>query len=158
MQLGRKVPKYPPNVGIGQAEPFPGDLGDLFAPLFDRVFKVKDIALHIEVGSVLDLDGPAVAQRGDERFFDDSHLPAVRSSDRHRIADGQQAFLDGAERIAVQVFEYQRLADAQDLAVHFEGAFPCFVLDPEIISNGDQVLAYFVACGHKSFLSSFGKV
>ncbi len=64
-------------VGIRQAEPFLRDFGDFVPTLFDRIFMVEKIALHIQVGTTFDFDIPFVAQRGDERLLDHGHLFAM---------------------------------------------------------------------------------
>src|SRR3954469_24531736 len=57
-------------VGVTDAEPAFRDLGDLVAVAFEAELVVEDVALRLQVGSALDLDRVAVAQRADERLLD----------------------------------------------------------------------------------------
>ena len=41
----------------------------------------------------------------------------------------------------------QGLADAQGLAVHLEDPLAAAVLDPEVVADGDQLLAHLVVLG-----------
>jgi len=69
----------------------------------------------------------------------------VWSFDLHAVFDPQHAFLDLGQLAAVRIFENQRLAHAQCLAVHFEDLLPVIILDPEVVTNGSHLLAHLVA-------------
>ena len=43
-------------VGVCKTEPFLGDFGNLIPSLLDGVFVVEDVALNIEVRSIVDID------------------------------------------------------------------------------------------------------
>ena len=99
------------------------------------------------------LTAPAVTQRSDQRLFDDSHLFAVRTIDQPSyLLNRQQALLNLAQLLAIHIFKDKRLADAQRLAIHFEDFLTFLVFDPEIISDGDQLLTYFVTSWSYGFL------
>ena len=74
-------------VGIRQAEPFLRDFGDLVSALLDLILIVKDVALHIQVGTTFDYHIPFVTQWGDQRLLDYGHLFALRVFDFHRFFD-----------------------------------------------------------------------
>src|SRR6516225_8105593 len=53
-------------VRIGDAEPLLGHSRYCGVPVVERVLVVEDVALHVQVRAVTDLDHPAVAKRRDE--------------------------------------------------------------------------------------------
>jgi hypothetical protein len=49
--------------------------------------------------------------------------------------------------IAIHILEEQRVAHAQHLTVDLEGTPAVCVLDPEIVAEGNQLFAHFIAGG-----------
>ena len=77
------------SIGVGQAEPLLRNFSNLGPSLLHRILMVKDISLHIEIGSVMDLHIPLIPEGSDERLLDRGNVLAVRILDHHRILDGQ---------------------------------------------------------------------
>src|SRR6516162_8758401 len=57
-------------VGVPDAKPSLGNLGDLRAVLLDRVFMIHDVALNPQVRAIFAVDHPAFPQRRDHRLVD----------------------------------------------------------------------------------------
>ena len=64
-------------ISIRESKPLLRNLSDLFSILRELIFMVKNITLHVQVGSILDIDRPAVSQRSDECLLDRGDLVAV---------------------------------------------------------------------------------
>src|SRR4051812_3394855 len=64
-------------VGVSDTEPLLGDLGDLVASALDLVLMVDDVALDLQVVTVLDLDLEPFAQRGDQGLLHRGELLPV---------------------------------------------------------------------------------
>ena len=116
-------------------------------------FIVKDVSLYIQIETVLDLDILFVSQWGDERLLDHGHLFAIWVFDFHCLLDGQPTLLYLTQLVSIHILENERFSQAQCLAVHFEDFLAVLVLDPEIIADGEELLADFVAGGHRISLS-----
>src|SRR5690606_11606317 len=101
--------------------------------------------LHFHVIRAGDIDRPTLSQRGDKRLLHQGDPVALRVLDLHAVLDAQHALLDLQQLIAVAILKYQRLANAQRLAVNLVHALAIPVLDPEIITDGGDLLAHLVA-------------
>src|SRR3954453_24093479 len=64
--------------------------------------------------------------------------------DLHRVLDPGDAFLDLGQLVPVEIFEDQRLAQPQRLAVDLVGPLAGVGLDPVVIADGYQPLAHLV--------------
>ncbi len=62
----------------------------------------------------------------------------------HAVFDAQHALLDLVQLSAMCVLEDQGLAHAQRLAVHLEHLLTLIILDPEVIADGNHLLAHLV--------------
>ena len=70
---------------------------------------------------VRDIDAPTVADRRDERLLHRRDPTTVRTFDLHRVPDPEHPLLDPVQLAAVGVFQGERLADPERLAVYLEG-------------------------------------
>src|SRR5439155_7360339 len=131
-------------VGVSDPEPLLGHLGHRGPAVLDGVLVVDDIALDVQVRAVRHLDGPPVAQRGDQRLLYRRDGVPARVLDLHRVPYPGHALLDLQQLPAVAIFEDQRLADPQGLAVDLEDPLALVVLDPVVVADGHQLLAHAV--------------
>src|SRR5215469_9298074 len=134
-------------VGVPDPEPALGDLGDLVVVALDRVLVVDDVAVGVQVGAVLQLGHPPLAERRDHGLVDHGDPFPVRPLDLHAVPDVQHPLLDLGQLVPVHVLEQDRLADPQRLAVEPEHALAAVVLDHVVVADGDHALAHLIARG-----------
>ena len=114
-----------------------------------------------QVRAILDLDLPPLAQWRDQRLVDDRHPAAFRSFDLHGVADVHDAGLDPAQLGAVGVLQVERVPEPERFAVDAVDPLALGVLDPVVVSYGEDLLPHLVLGGgaataeYLSFLTAF---
>src|SRR4051812_17934525 len=141
-------------VGVGDAEPLLRDLGDLVTVALDLVLVVDDVALHLEVLTVLDLDVEPLPQRRDQRLLHGCDRATAAVLDLHRVADAKLLLLDLEQLTAARVLEDHRVPDTERLAVDLERPFALVVLDPVVITDRHQLLPHAERRDAVPFVSS----
>src|SRR3982750_4423449 len=94
----------------------------------------------MHVVAVLDVDGEPVANPH-ERLVDGRDGVAV-ALDGDLVADAGLALLGACPPLSGGVFEEEGWAPPNRLAINLVGAFAFFILDPEVIADGQQLLAH----------------
>jgi hypothetical protein len=129
-------------VAVPQAEPFLGYLRHLVVPFSICALVIQNVSFHLQVWFTLDLDHPALANLGDQGIFNHGDLLATRSFDLYAVLDAQNAVLDLTQLVAMCVLEDQGL---ECFTIHLEHFQSVIILNPEVIADGDHLLAHPVA-------------
>jgi len=131
------------SVRVPNAEPALRNAGDGLAVTRDLVLVVDEVALGVEIGPPFDLDREPIAD-ADERFLDGGDRVAV-TLDLHLVAHAQLALLKPGDLVAARVLEHERLANAKRLAIDVKGAPAILGLDPVVVADRKQILPHLVA-------------
>ena len=89
---------------------------------------------------MLDVDGEAIPDP-DQRLVNGGGGVAS-ALDGDLVADGQLALLDPRDLAAGGILEDEGLAQADRLAVDLVGPVALLVLDPEVVADGEELLAH----------------
>src|SRR4051794_10717728 len=125
-------------VAVADPEPALGDLGDLVAVALDLVLVVDDVALGGQLPALAELDREALPQRRDERLLHRADRASV-TLQLHGVPDAQLLLLDLEQLVARRRLEHEGAAQPQRLAVDLERVPVLLGVDPEVVSDGEEL-------------------